>query len=111
MDSNSPHMTIPQLSLDVHMSPIGTDVDYFSTVLVDPVMPSASICTNVSSSVGEIPMDTSHGELENIFDVNALYVVLSSMSLPQIDTSSISFDKFMTEASHDFSSKKTLVAV
>lgn len=101
-----PHTTLPQLSLDVPMSPIDMDVDSFSTVNVEPVEPSTSTCTSI-----EVPVETSHGGLENVFDVNPSDAILSNVSLPEIDTSTMSFDKFMTEASHDLSSEQMLISV
>lgn len=100
--SVSPHTTLPQLSLDVPMSPIDTDVDSFSTIHVEP---STSTCASI------VPVEISHGGLENIFDVNPSYAILSSVSFLEVDTSAMSFDKFMIEASHDLSSEQMLVAV
>lgn len=74
-------------------------------------MLTAAICTNVSSSYVEVSIETSHVDLENVFDVNPSYAALSNISIPKIDTSAVSFDKFMIEVNHDLSSEQTLVIV
>lgn len=66
--SNSPHMSIHQLALDVLMSPIDIDVDSFFIVHVDLVELCTSICTNM-----KVPIEASHGGLKNIFDENPSY--------------------------------------
>lgn len=88
------------------MSSIDTDVDSFSTVHVDHVKLSTFVCTNI-----EVPVENSHGDLENVFDVNPSYAILSSVSFLEVYSSAMRFDKFMTKGSHDLPPKQTLIVV
>lgn len=108
--TDSPHTALHQMSLDVPMSPTYTNVDSFSRVHVVPVAPKSS-CTVVLSSATESSLETPHDNLENVFDANSPYAILSSVSLPKIGTSAMNFDRFMSKACHDMTSEQTLVTL